>query len=76
MTTTPLSTVCRRALIILPLLLMPLLMGCAHAVAVNDPAGQCAHPPLPEKPYTDHKRATLIIRQAQAIDVCRALLGH
>ncbi|WP_148260404.1 hypothetical protein [Micavibrio aeruginosavorus] len=73
---TKLSQTFRLVLIIPPLLSMLLLTGCGRTVVVNDPAEQCHHPALPERPYTDQKRAILVLRQAEAIDKCRSLLGH
>jgi hypothetical protein len=31
---------------------------------------------VPAKPYTDKKVAVFITQQSEAIDTCRALLGH
>jgi hypothetical protein len=50
-----------------------------------DPAGECRHPAKPEKvtpngkggfTYADGAAAIYVINQGQAIEVCRALLGH
>lgn len=56
---------------------MPL-TGCLgrNEVVANDPQDKCDHPPPPDKPYTDRKAAIFITEQSQAIDTCRALLGH
>lgn len=54
-----------------------LLTGCHNIPVVsNDIAGECDHPPKPDKPYTDKNVSLFIVDQAKAIDVCRALLGN
>ena len=56
------------------LLLMPL--TACQTVFGNDKAGECGHPFKPLDAGNDVQVAEFVVKQAMAIDVCRALLGE
>ena len=71
------SITCRAIILCLVLACLLLLTACQSLpVLVNDPAGECDHPPKPKPPYYDLDVALYLIDQGKAISTCMALLGR